>query len=596
VNNPGDVVVEVASVPFTAPSGWTIKGTADFNGDGETDVLASDGTHNQIWLLNNGVVSSTTSVGDNGTWVLLGIGDFNGDGHKDLLWQYGSLEYVHYLNGVTQIGGGYVSGQTADAVTPLSGSNQGIDTVLSSISYMLPTGVENLTLVSGAGSINGTGNNLDNVIIGNSGNNVITAGSGVDTLTGGAGADTFVFADGHTGSASRPDTITDFTPGTDQIDLTGIDANTTNTGHDAFHWLGTAAFDGQADELNTIYDASHNVTILEGDTNGDKVADFSIDLTGNLALSTTDFTAGSLQLPVNATASASGQTLYGGPLNDTLSDGGYSSVTMVGGAGNDTYLVNNPGDVVVEVASVPFTAPSGWTIKGTADFNGDGETDVLASDGTHNQIWLLNNGVVSSTTSVGDNGTWVLLGIGDFNGDGHKDLLWQYGSLEYVHYLNGVTQIGGGYVSGQTADAVTPLSGSNQGIDTVLSSISYMLPTGVENLTLVSGAGSINGTGNNLDNVIIGNEGNNILTGGGGSDTFVFKPNFGHDTIADFHPGQDLLQFDHTLFVNVSDVMSHTGDDGHGNAIITVDANNSVMIQNVVLATLQQHMSDFHIV
>jgi len=43
----------------------------------------------------------------------------------------------------------------------------------------------------------------------------------------------------------------------------------------------------------------------------------------------------------------------------------------------------------------------------------------------------------------------------------------------------------------------------------VISSISYSLPSGVENLTLASGAGNINGTGNALDNVIIGNQGNN---------------------------------------------------------------------------------------
>jgi Ca2+-binding RTX toxin-like protein len=138
----------------------------------------------------------------------------------------------------------------------------------------------------------------------------------------------------------------------------------------------------------------------------------------------------------------------------------------------------------------------------------------------------------------------------------------------------------------------------------VLSSISYTLPGGVQDLTL-TGTGNINGTGNNLDNVIIGNTGNNIitagsgfdtLTGGGGADTFVFKLNFGKDTITDFHPGQDTIQFDHTNFATPSDITTHANDDGHGNVIISADVNQTVTLQNITTALLQQHLSDFHIV
>ena len=53
--------------------------------------------------------------------------------------------------------------------------------------------IENLTL-AGAGNINATGNNLDNVLVGNSGANVLTGDWGADTLDGGDGVDTASYA------------------------------------------------------------------------------------------------------------------------------------------------------------------------------------------------------------------------------------------------------------------------------------------------------------------------------------------------------------------------------------------------------------------
>ena len=56
--------------------------------------------------------------------------------------------------------------------------------------------IENLTL-TGIGAINGTGNALDNILIGNTGNNILTGLGGDDTLNGGAGADTAMPAGRH---------------------------------------------------------------------------------------------------------------------------------------------------------------------------------------------------------------------------------------------------------------------------------------------------------------------------------------------------------------------------------------------------------------
>ncbi|MEI9904194.1 MAG: hypothetical protein WDN06_09550 [Asticcacaulis sp.] len=94
--------------------------------------------------------------------------------------------------------------------------------------------VDILTL-TGTGTIDGTGNGLDNTITGNSGANHLIGGdgadrldggSGNDILTGGNGADLFVF---HTGS--KLDTITDFSAAQgDSLNLHAYAAGTVHAG------------------------------------------------------------------------------------------------------------------------------------------------------------------------------------------------------------------------------------------------------------------------------------------------------------------------------------------------------------------------------
>ena len=122
------------------------------------------------------------------------------------------------------------------------------------------------------------------MIIGNEGNNVLTGKGGRDTLTGNGGADVFKFGPGDTGASSGTrDLVTDFAVGTDDLDLSAWGE---------FRFLGAAAFDGGANALRSAYDAGLDVTVLEGDLNGDGVADFGIELAGNKTLSTADFVIG----------------------------------------------------------------------------------------------------------------------------------------------------------------------------------------------------------------------------------------------------------------------------------------------------------------
>lgn len=84
----------------------------------------------------------------------------------------------------------YIVDDSGDAIEEKN--NGGIDTVLSSVNWLLSDDLENLFL-SGSENINGTGNNEDNLIIGNSGDNILDGALGNNVLDGGGGIDTALF-------------------------------------------------------------------------------------------------------------------------------------------------------------------------------------------------------------------------------------------------------------------------------------------------------------------------------------------------------------------------------------------------------------------
>jgi serralysin len=127
------------------------------------------------------------------------------------------------------------------------------------------------------------------------GDDVLIGGLGKDMLTGNGGHDAFRFEsilESGTRGATR-DVITDFKRGDDLIDLAAIDANSVLAGEQAFVFLGDHAFTGQAGELHYVREdrpgRSQDATIVEGDVDGDHVADFQIELNGLFRLSEHDF-------------------------------------------------------------------------------------------------------------------------------------------------------------------------------------------------------------------------------------------------------------------------------------------------------------------
>ena len=88
---------------------------------------------------------------------------------------------------------------------------------------------------------------------------------------------------------------------------------------------------------------------------------------------------------------------------------------------------------------------------------------------------------------------------------------------------------------------------------------------------------------------------NQTLTGTSTNDTFVFNfKGVGTDTVTDFHPGADALQFAQSVFGNAQAAFDASHDDGHGDTVITLDAHDSVVLGGIAKAQL--HVGDFHVV
>jgi Ca2+-binding RTX toxin-like protein len=117
----------------------------------------------------------------------------------------------------------------------------------------------------------------DDTITGGAGADTVWGNLGADTLKGGAGADVFEYRAAAESTAASRDTILDFAKG-DKINLGGIDADgDAANGNSKFAFIGGAAFSGTAGELRVSQDPNlAHAWLVEGDTDGDRVADFSL--------------------------------------------------------------------------------------------------------------------------------------------------------------------------------------------------------------------------------------------------------------------------------------------------------------------------------
>jgi Ca2+-binding RTX toxin-like protein len=235
---------------------------------------------------------------------------------------------------------------------------------------------------------------------------------------------------------------------------------------------------------------------------------------------------------------AGNDVLDGGADNDRL-DGGAGADTLIGGTGidtliggdhNDFYIVDHSQDVITEKSgskagldsvqsSVNYTLPANvenLTLTGLADLKGTGSDDrnvLTGNDGSN-----LLDGKNGNDTLKGGDGDDTLLG-----GGGVDQLIGGAGSDTYQISSN--------------EDKIIETA-TDDGDDVVESSVSYTLGANLETLTL-TGTDAINGTGNELANIIEGNPGDNRLQGEEGDDTL--QGGAGNDTLRG-GAGDDIIE------------------------------------------------------
>jgi predicted extracellular nuclease/2',3'-cyclic-nucleotide 2'-phosphodiesterase (5'-nucleotidase family)/Ca2+-binding RTX toxin-like protein len=397
--------------------------------------------------------------------------------------------------------------------------------------------------------------------VGTSSVNTFTGTNGQDIIAGMGGNDVLNGLDG--------DDIFRYTVGDGKDTVDG------GAGNDILNILGTAS----SETLNVVFNGTP-VSLIEGgsvinvesitadlrggiDTlnYGSTTADLTVNLTTGVA---SGFTA--IANIENVTGGFGNDIITGNDLNNTLRgesgddilDGGLGSDSLIGGSGNDTYIINDTNDTISDSSGID-------TVRSSIS-------------------WTLGNNLENLT----------LIGNGDINGTGNSlknAIVGNTGNNILDGGNNADSLVGGAgndnYIVDNTNDLVTELA--NEGIDTVLSRVTRTLEANVENLTLI-GNGSLNGTGNDLNNIIIGNSGNNILdggmgadslSGGLGNDTYIVD-NLGDSITESLNQGNDLVKSSvswtlsenlENLTLTVSANIDGTGNSSH-NVITGNDGNN----------------------
>ncbi|WGM37571.1 Calx-beta domain-containing protein [Caulobacter sp. NIBR1757] len=505
------------------------------------DVLNGGGGFDTVDYTGSGAavtVNLTTSTNSpSGGWAagdtLISIENIIGSQYNDFLTGSSTLNILNGGLGADTMAGGinndtYYVDDAGDVVIELAG--QGTDTVISSITYSLLANFENLTL-AGVGDIDGTGNGVNNKLIGNDGANTLSGLGGVDNIFGGGGIDHLLGGEGND--------ILDGGTGDDTLEGgNGTDTYTVDSAGDVIVETATGGFD-------TVKSTATSYVLSAWVENLNLVAAFAQDGTGNAQNNTINgnnfvnhLIGGAGNDILNGLVGDDtleggddNDKLYGGTGADTLTggdgadtlDGGTGADSMAGGAGNDIYYVDNSADTVTELTG-EGTADKLYLSAASFTLSADAEIETIIVD-------YVSGATVTGSSSAnkifGNNGADTINGLGgnDFlQGGLGNDTLNGGDGNDIMDGGDGDDIMAGGlgvdtYYVDSFGDSVTELA--DEGIDTVRTTLDgYVLGDNLENLILV-GTGNQDGTGNALNNALTGTDDSNSLNGEDGNDRLV---------------------------------------------------------------------------
>jgi autotransporter-associated beta strand protein len=330
-------------------------------------------------------------------------------------------------------------------------------------------------------------------------------------------------------------TFTTWTDATDSISINGnaLANKMTGTSH-----------------ADILYGASGN-DVLDGGAGsdtahyGDKLSAVVVTLNGATAVTVKvgGVVEDTIKNIENLIGGNAGDTLTGDALANTL-NGGIDAVadTLTGKAGNDTYVINNATDNIIElvgegtadraIVNVSYTLGVGDNIEFLETTNAAATTAINLKG---NEIGQTITGNAANNTITGGGGLDHMVG-----GDG-SDIYFADLASDVVIETNNSFAVGGNDLVNFTGSAGTFVLGAN-----------------VERLTL-QGAAAINGIGNALSNILTGNSAANTLSGLGGYDIINGGGGLDHMTGGD---GSDTFYADlSTDVVTESNAVLATGGD-----------------------------------
>lgn len=427
----------------------------------------------------------------------------------------------------------YVVNDAGDRV--VEAADAGVDVVYSSVDHTLGSNVENLVLM-GTSAQRGTGNSLGNRIVGNDLDNRLDGRGGADWLEGGLGDDVYLVDD--VGDIVIESSAMD---GMDTV-LSWVDYALPDS-VERVYLQGSQAIHARGNDLDNVLrgDANLAANVLIGglgnDTYhvgaGDTVIE-DVDGGTDLVIAHADHAlssqvenlSGKSDMGLHLSGNELDNVIIGDVGNDTLvGEGGDDTLngkqgvdTMIGGAGEDRYFVDNVGDVVIEQVD-------------------EGATDIVYTTVSYE--------LGSNVERIYLQGTEAIHAVGN-----------ELDNILYGHANPAANVLSGGLGNDtyRIGEGDTVVEAADAGIDRVITVVDHALGNNVENLVGNVDTG-LRLSGNELDNIITGHNGNDILDGGAGNDTlnggrgsdeYLFARGYGSDVIkeSDVAVGDtDVLRF-----------------------------------------------------